>query len=183
MNDGKSREGGQAARLRGNLQAVNSGYDYRSAVITPEEYRLLYGAAPYPAAQSKSTAQRARAARPKAKRRWRFKPHSLGALIVWGVILLAGFRIVVAPLVGGTYHYFAKDYEMRRLQTQYETMRHQLADMKKARDKMKTMAYVEERGHQIGLIKSNEAKMVVVESSNDGRVFRAIPRNNEIYGY
>ena len=179
MNDRKAREKERAFTARRNLQAVNAGYDYSSTIVTPEEYRYLYGGH----AATPSAAPDRAGLRPKAKRRWRFKLRSVRALLVWGVILFAALRILVFPFVEGTYLYIAKDLEIRRLQKQYAAMQHQLTDMKKTRDKMKTIAYVEERGHQIGLVKSNEAKMVVVESSGDGRVFRYVPRKNEVYGY
>lgn len=73
-------------------------------------------------------------------------------------------KILLIPLVEGIYGYVVKTQEVNELRAQHQTMRHKIAEMKKQRDYMKTPAYIELRGHQIGLIKSNESKMVVVDS-------------------
>jgi hypothetical protein len=98
------------------------------------------------------------------KRRWQFKPRSVGPFLVWGFMLFLSAKIVLIPLVEGVYNYVVKTQEVKELKIQHQNMRRKIAEMKKQRDYMKTPAYIEVRGHQIGLIKSNESKMMVVDS-------------------
>ena len=46
-------------------------------------------------------------------------------------------------------------------------MSEQLAEMKKARDQMKTIAWVEEQSHKAGFIKINESPMLVIHASEE----------------
>lgn len=98
------------------------------------------------------------------KRKWRFKPRSIGPFLAWGFVLFLSAKILLIPLVEGIYSYVVKTQEVNELRNQYQSMRRKIAEMRKQRDYMKTPAYIEVRGHQIGLIKSNESKMVVVDS-------------------
>lgn len=79
-------------------------------------------------------------------------------------MLFLSAKIVLIPLVEGVYNYVVKTQEVKELKIQHQNMRRKIAEMKKQRDYMKTPAYIEVRGHQIGLIKSNESKMMVVDS-------------------
>lgn len=149
-----------------------------STIVTPDEYRLLY-AVPNQAPTLKPKGKgRARS----VKRRWRFKPRAFWSIALWGVIVFAGFRILIFPLAEGIYNFGVKNSEIRELQTQYHQMQKEMRTMKKTWNYMKTTAYVEEKAHQIGLIKPNESKVEVVESSSDGQTFKALPRINKIYG-
>ena len=98
------------------------------------------------------------------RRKWHFKPRSIGPFLAWGFVLFISAKILLIPLVEGIYSYVAKTQEVNDLKAQHLSMRHKIEEMKKQRDYMKTAAYIEVRGHQIGLIKSNESKMVVVDS-------------------
>lgn len=118
----------------------------------------------------------------KVKSRWRFRPRSIGPFITWGVALFLMAKIVFIPLTEGVYKYFAKSGEIKELKSQYQTLKKQLGTMRKLFNHMNTNAYIEERGHQIGLIKPNEEQMIVVEPSADGTVIDKRPpkRNVEI---
>ena len=98
-----------------------------------------------------------------AHKRWRFRPRSFWPFLLWGLSLFLGFRIIIIPLTEGVYNLFTKSQEIGELELQYQAKLKQISLMEKTRDYMITPSYVEERGHQIGLIKSNEAQMVVVE--------------------
>lgn len=110
--------------------------------IAPDEYQVVHG---------------------KKRIRWRFKPRSLGMLLLVGVTLFAFCWIILIPFVEGISIYFSKTRELSKLQTRYKVLNQQLIKLRQTRDYMKTNAYVEERGHQIGMIKSNESQMVVVD--------------------
>jgi hypothetical protein len=96
-------------------------------------------------------------------KKWHFKPHSIWPFVMWGLALFVGFKITVLPLIEGVYNYVASVSEIKQLKTQYDTMQKQLSAMQKKRDYMKTTSYVEERAHEIGLVKPEEAQMVVME--------------------
>ncbi|HYH01979.1 MAG TPA: septum formation initiator family protein, partial [Bacillota bacterium] len=115
----------------------------REEGITPEEYRVLHS---------------------KKRIRWRFKPRSIWTLFTWGLALFLVCRILVFPFVEGVSNYFSKSSELSRLQQRYKDMHQQLVSLKKNHAYMQTNAYVEERGHQIGMIKPNESRMVVADS-------------------
>jgi hypothetical protein len=104
----------------------------------------------------------------KVRNRWRFKPRSVGPFIIWGITLFLVFKIVLLPLTEGVFNYFSKTVEVNDLKTQYQNMKKELGSMKKVFNHMKTSAYVEERGHQIGLIKPNESQMVVIDPPGEG---------------
>jgi hypothetical protein len=113
----------------------------RFRVLSPEEPRLI---------------------RPSTKVKWRFKPRSFGTLVTWGLILFVAGRIVVVPLVEGVCQYFSKTKELAALRQRSQMLDKQTVALKKTYNYMQTDAYVEEKGHQIGLIKKNESQMVVV---------------------
>lgn len=104
------------------------------------------------------------------KKKWRFKPRSLRPFFFWGLALFIGFKITVLPLCEGIYGYFVNNKELRQLKAEYHAMQKQLDRMKKKRDYMRTPAYVEERAHEIGLVKPEEAQMVVMEGASPGAV-------------
>lgn len=116
---------------------------YREEGITSEEYRVLHS---------------------KKRIRWRFKPRSIWTLFTWGLMLFLICRILVFPLVEGVSNYFSKSSELSRLQQRYKDMNKQLVALKKAHAYMQTNEFVEERGHQIGMIKPNESRIVVADS-------------------
>jgi hypothetical protein len=97
------------------------------------------------------------------KVKWRFKPRPLGMLIVMGLFLFCVGRLVAIPFVEGVYHYYSKTRELATLQQRSHTLTKQLAVLRKTLKYMQTDAYVEEKGHQIGMIKENESQMVVVD--------------------
>jgi hypothetical protein len=101
-------------------------------------------------------------------KKWHFKPRSIWPFVMWGLTLLVGFKITVLPLVEGVYNYIASTNEIIQLKNQYIAMQKQLSAMKKKRDYMKTASYVEERAHEIGLVKPEEAQMVVMEGLPEG---------------
>jgi hypothetical protein len=96
------------------------------------------------------------------KVKWRFKPRPFGTLLAWGLMLFIAGRIVVVPFVEGVCQYCFKTQELAKLQQRSQILNKQLATLKKTRNYMQTDAYVEEKGHQIGMIKQNESQMVVV---------------------
>ncbi|HEX7712834.1 MAG TPA: septum formation initiator family protein [Bacillota bacterium] len=108
-------------------------------------------------------------------KRWRFKPHSIGPYFLWGIVLFLGIRLLIVPLAEGVYDYITKTQELNNMRLQYQETQKQIAQLEKTRDFMKTPAYIEERAHQIGLIKSNESQMVVVDSP-PGTVVKTQPR-------
>ncbi|TCL64713.1 hypothetical protein EDC14_101811 [Hydrogenispora ethanolica] len=59
-----------------------------------------------------------------------------------------------------------KSQEIYDLRNKHHSLEQQLAQLKKERARMMTMSYVEERGHQIGLIKPNEEPMLVIDAQN-----------------
>jgi cell division protein FtsB len=98
---------------------------------------------------------------------------------MWGVALFIGFKITVLPLVEGVYNYIASANEISQLKTQYTTMQKQIDAMRKKRDYMKTPSYVEERAHEIGLVKPEESQMVVMEGVSDGtKIIKKNARKN-----
>ncbi len=114
------------------------------------------------------------------KRRWQFKPRSIVPFLVWGFVIFLGARLLIIPLIEGVYNYVVKTQEVGELKGQYAVMKQRITEMTKARDYMKTPAYIEERGHQIGLIKSNESKMVVVDSPGGMEIKAKTRKNVEI---
>ena len=103
---------------------------------------------------------------PQPRRRFRFRPRSWWPLLSWGLLLFVSFRIVLFPLAEGVYSFVLKSQEIYDLKVKHHTLEQQLAQLKQERNKMKTMSYVEERGHQIGLIKPNEEPMLVIGTQN-----------------
>jgi hypothetical protein len=114
------------------------------------------------------------------KRKWQFKPRSIGPFLAWGFVLFLSAKILLIPLVEGIYSYVVKTQEINELKVQHRSMYRKIAEMKKQRDYMKTPAYIEIRGHQIGLIKSNESKMVVVDSPEGTEVKKRPKKQVEI---
>lgn len=114
------------------------------------------------------------------QQKWQFKPRSLWPFLAWGFILFLGARILVFPLAEAVYGYVVKTQELNDLKSLYASTQLKVAKMSKTRDFMKTPAYIEERGHQIGLIKSNESKMVVVDSPNGTDVKKRLGKKVEI---
>lgn len=103
----------------------------------------------------------------KVKTRLRFKPRSFWPFLAWGFTIFLGFRILFLPLVEGVYHLVVKSQELNALKTEHQKMSEQLAEMKKARDQMKTIAWVEEQSHKAGFIKINESPMLVIDTSEE----------------
>ncbi len=103
----------------------------------------------------------------KANKKWHFRPRSIWPFVMWGLALFAGLKITVIPLVEGVYYYIASTSEIHQLKNQYATMQKQLGAIRKKRDYMKTPSYVEERAHEIGLVKSEESQMIVAEGAYD----------------
>ncbi|MGE5606144.1 MAG: hypothetical protein ACM3YE_10710 [Bacteroidota bacterium] len=103
----------------------------------------------------------------KVKTRLRFKPRSFWPFLAWGFTIFLGFRILFLPLVEGVYHLVVKSQELNALKTEHQKMSEQLAEMKKARDQMKTIAWVEEQSHKAGFIKINESPMLVIDASEE----------------
>ena len=114
------------------------------------------------------------------KRKWQFRPRSIRPLLAWGFVLFVGAKLLVIPLAEGVYGYVVKTQEVRDLRNQYKVMKRKIADMSKLRDYMKTPAYIEERGHQIGLIKSNESKMVVMDAAGGAEIKKKSKKQVEI---
>lgn len=114
------------------------------------------------------------------KRKWQFKPRSIGPFLAWGFVLFLSAKILLIPLAEGVYSYIVKTQEIKELKVQHQNMRRKIATMKKQRDYMKTSAYIEVRGHQIGLIKSNESKMMVVDSPGGAEVKKRPKKQVEI---
>lgn len=114
------------------------------------------------------------------RRKWQFKPRSIGPFLAWSFVLFLSAKILLIPLVEGVYSYVVKTQEVKELKDQHQSIRYKIAKMKKQRDYMKTPAYIEVRGHQIGLIKSNESKMVVVDSPDGTEVKKRPKKQVEI---
>ncbi|HBF39490.1 MAG TPA: hypothetical protein DDW50_19495, partial [Firmicutes bacterium] len=93
----------------------------------------------------------------KVTQKWRFRPRSIWPFVMWGFVLFAGLKITVIPLIEGIYYYVASTSEIHQLKNQYSTMQKQLGAIRKKCDYMKTPSYVEERAHEIGLVKSEES--------------------------
>jgi hypothetical protein len=103
----------------------------------------------------------------KVKTKLRFKPRSIWPFLAWGFILFLGFRILFLPLFEGMYHLIVKNQELNSLKAEHQRMSKQLAEMKQARDRMKTIAWVEEQSHKAGFIKINESPMLVIDTSGE----------------
>ena len=84
------------------------------------------------------------------------------------------YHLSTAPysMAEGVYNYFAKTFEVNDLKDQYHAMEKQLNMMEKNLAYMKTDSYVEERSHEMGYVKPNEAQMVMVQPSNDGQKYQ-----------
>lgn len=104
----------------------------------------------------------------KVKTRLRFKPRSIWPFLAWGFTLFLGFRILFIPLVEGVYHLVVKSQELSALKSEHEKMSKQLVEMKKTKEHMKTIAWVEEQSHKAGFIKINESPMLVIDASGEG---------------
>ncbi len=103
----------------------------------------------------------------KTRVRWRFKPKSALPLFVWGMVFFIIGKILVFPLAEGVVRYTAKTKELNALKQEYQALNRQLLTMNKARNYMLTPAYIEERGHQIGMVKANETQMLVIDAADD----------------
>jgi len=103
----------------------------------------------------------------KKKVRWRFKPKSAMPLFVWALLIFVVFKILLFPLAEGIIRYTAKTKELNDLKQEYQALNRQVVTMTKARNYMMTPAYIEERGHQIGMVKANETQMVVIDAGKD----------------
>jgi cell division protein FtsB len=117
---------------------------------------------------------------PKVK--WRFKPRAFGLLVIWGLLFFVVGRIVVVPLIEGVWRYYAKTKELAQLQQRSQALGQQRVALEKTRNYMQTHAYVEEKGHQLGMIKQNETQMVVVDPKElQLKETRAKKAREEIY--
>jgi cell division protein FtsB len=128
---------------------------YRVYGITPEEYRVLH---------------------PRRKVKWRFKPRSFWTFFTWGLALFLVCRIVLFPFIEGICNYLSKDRELSKLRVKYAEMNRQMASLKKNRAYMQQPSYILERGHQIGMIKPNEAQYVVVEPDRSASGEKTAPK-------
>ena len=99
----------------------------------------------------------------KVKTRLRFKPRGIWPFLTWGFTIFLGCRVLLMPLAEGVYSLVVKSQELNVLKAEHQKMSQQLADMKKARDQMRTIAWVEEQSHKAGFIKINESPMMVIE--------------------
>jgi hypothetical protein len=135
---------------------------FRPEGIGPEECRLLHS---------------------QKKIKWRFKPRSAGTLFVWGLMIFIIGRMTLLPLLDGICNYFTKTKELAELQRRYQAQRQQMVVLEKTQNYMRTTAYVEEKGHQIGMIKPNESQMVVVDSTGAAlKTERSSKAQTELYG-
>jgi hypothetical protein len=107
----------------------------------------------------------------KVTKKWHFRPRSIWPFVMWGLVLFAGLKITIIPLVEGIYYYIASTSEIHQLKNQYTNIQKQMGAIRKKRDYMKTPSYVEERAHEIGLVKSEESQMVVAEGVPDDELF------------
>lgn len=108
-----------------------------------------------------------RVVKTKVRTRLRFKPRSIWPFLAWGFTIFLGLRILFLPLVEGVYHLVVKSQELNALKAEHQRMSEQLAELKKARDQMKTIAWVEEQSHKAGFIKLNESPMLVIDASEE----------------
>lgn len=116
--------------------------------------------------------------------RWRFKPRSVWNLFTWAVVLFLVCRIVIFPFIEGVTNYLLKTKELTELKLRYKDQNKQLTALKKTRDYMQTHAYVEERGHQMGMVKPNESRIEVVDSLDGEINLEHFHKNKgEIYKY
>lgn len=99
----------------------------------------------------------------KVKTRLRFKPRGIWPFLTWGFTIFLGCRVLFFPLAEGVYSLVVKSQELNVLKAEHQKMSEHLADLKKARDQMKTIAWVEEQSHKAGFIKINESPMMVIE--------------------
>jgi hypothetical protein len=116
----------------------------------------------------------------KVKTKLRFKPRSIWPCLAWGFTLFLGFRILLLPLFEGVYQLIVKNQELNSLKAEHQRMSEQLAEMKQARDRMKTIAWVEEQSHKAGFIKINESPMLVIDTSGEELPETRGKRNVEI---
>lgn len=116
----------------------------------------------------------------KVKTRLRFKPRNFWPFLTWGFTLFLGFHILFLPLVEGVYLLVVKSQELNSLKAEHQRMSEQLVELKKARDQMKTIAWVEEQSHKAGFIKLNESPMLVIDASETGIMEMRQKQNVEI---
>ncbi|MCL6589594.1 MAG: septum formation initiator family protein [Firmicutes bacterium] len=102
-----------------------------------------------------------------AIKRWQFKPHSFWPFLTWGFAAFLGVRLIFLPLAEGIYNYTVKTRELNELKIQKQDLEQKLAALTNRRDYMKTTAYIEERAHQIGFIKANEAQVMVIDTQGN----------------
>jgi hypothetical protein len=101
-------------------------------------------------------------------KKWRFRPRSIWPFVMWGLALFAGFKITVIPLIEGISNYAMATNEIIQLKNQHSAMQKELNQMLKKRDYMKTPSYVEERAHELGLVKSGESQILLQEKGSTG---------------
>lgn len=81
--------------------------------------------------------------------------------------MFLGVRLIFLPLAEGIYNYSIKTGELNELKSQKQNLGRQLVALTDKRDYMKTTAYIEERAHQIGFIKANEAQVMVIDTQGN----------------
>jgi len=136
--------------MQGSYLENSYAHPERLGGITPEEYRLLHHL------------------NTKAKVCWRFKPKSVWPFVMWGLALFVLFRILLWPLTEGVFNYLSNARELHKLKIQYQLSGKDLAALQKTRDYMLTPSFIEEKGHQLGMVKANEVQMVVAQPNFDG---------------
>jgi Septum formation initiator. len=95
----------------------------------------------------------------KVSTKWHFRPRSVWPFLMWGLVLFAGFKITVIPLIEGICNYVSSTSQIIQLKEQHRAMQKELGEMRKKRDYMKTPSYVEERAHELGLVRSGESQI------------------------
>ncbi len=95
--------------------------------------------------------------------KWRFQINSGSQLIMWTFLVFLGIKIIIFPLIEGLYNYYHKCNQYAALEKEYQAKLKQLAVLKKTKAYMKTNHFIEKRGHQLGLIKDNEMRMILIE--------------------
>ncbi len=116
----------------------------------------------------------------KVKTKLRFKPRSIWPFLTWGFAIFLCLRILFLPLLEGVYHLVVKSQELNSLKAEHQKMSQQLAEMKQAKERMKTIAWVEEQSHKAGFIKINESPMLVINANEEGLPEKPRKQNIEI---
>lgn len=142
---------------------VQRQYQPGTMSLSADEYNMLHNPKVRPLNATK-TAQPRR--KKKYKLKWRFKPKFSGVLL-WILLLTMFFKMLLLPLAEGIFGLIASSNKVHAMQAEYEQMNAEYTKMGKSRDYMLTSEYVEERGHQLGMVKENETHMVLVDESGD----------------